>query len=222
MASAKNVRIRNWDRFQHYSGRRPPWIKLHSELLDNAEFMDMSVQTRWFAMTLLLVAARTNNVIPVNVAWLAGVARVTPNIARRCMTELQQTRFVEPCGRKRVASTVIAESYPSRARTRSASVSEDLQPKANDLVAEYVDHAAALNIVLPRQVKGAAAQKVGQLLREGIDADLVRKALVLLNEKGLNPASLPSLVVEAQRGGRRNGHKGVTVDDLDRIGEELA
>lgn len=206
MANAKNVRIRNWDRFQHYSGRRPPWIKLHSELLDNSEFMEMSVQTRWFAMTLLLLAARTENVIPVNAAWLAGVARVTPSLARRCLAELMQTRFVEPCGRKRVASTMLDESYPSRARTRSASVSEDLQPKANDLVAEYVDHADSLNIVLPKQVKGAAAQQVGKLLREGIPPELIRKALRLLNEKGLNAASLPSLVVEAQA--NRNGTKG--------------
>ena len=25
---------KNWSQFQHYKGRRPPWIKLHRALLD--------------------------------------------------------------------------------------------------------------------------------------------------------------------------------------------
>lgn len=29
-------RIKNWKKFQHYKDRRPPWIKLYTELLDDA------------------------------------------------------------------------------------------------------------------------------------------------------------------------------------------
>ncbi len=29
-----NYRIKNWDKFQHFKNRRPPWIKLHREILD--------------------------------------------------------------------------------------------------------------------------------------------------------------------------------------------
>jgi hypothetical protein len=32
------VRFKNWKEFQHYKDRRPPWIKLHASLLDDAEF----------------------------------------------------------------------------------------------------------------------------------------------------------------------------------------
>ena len=30
--------VKNWDEFQHYKDRNPPWIKLHNHLLDDYEF----------------------------------------------------------------------------------------------------------------------------------------------------------------------------------------
>ena len=40
MASA--IRIKNWEKFQHYKGRNPPWIKLHRQLLQNREWHQLS------------------------------------------------------------------------------------------------------------------------------------------------------------------------------------
>ena len=34
--------IKNWSSFQHYKNRRPPWIKLHRELIDDVEFHKLS------------------------------------------------------------------------------------------------------------------------------------------------------------------------------------
>ena len=34
-------RIRNWSRFQHYKNRRPPWIRLYRDLLDDPEFNEL-------------------------------------------------------------------------------------------------------------------------------------------------------------------------------------
>jgi len=31
------VKIKNWDKFQHFKDRRPPWIKLHREILDQLD-----------------------------------------------------------------------------------------------------------------------------------------------------------------------------------------
>jgi hypothetical protein len=38
--------IRNWDRFQHYHDRNPPWIKNYVELLHSAEYRGLSAATR--------------------------------------------------------------------------------------------------------------------------------------------------------------------------------
>ena len=32
------IEICEWDRFQHYKKRNPPWVKLYSKLLDDDEF----------------------------------------------------------------------------------------------------------------------------------------------------------------------------------------
>lgn len=210
---ASYIRVRNWDRYQHYSDRNPPWIKLHVELLDKHDTMTLPVATRWLAISLLLLAARNDNVIDLNVSWLARESNLTPPQTERGLKELTQCRFIEPVGRKRAASAALDESLSSRARTRSASVSEE-GIGANDLVAHYVGHATSLGVVLPRQSKGAAAQQVGKLVREGIEPRWIRRALELLTEKGLNPASLPSLVVEAQREGQRNGKHGLTAAQI--------
>ena len=31
------IRIKNWTKFQHFKNRRPPWIKLHREILDQRD-----------------------------------------------------------------------------------------------------------------------------------------------------------------------------------------
>ena len=32
------IRIKNWEKFQHYRNRRPPWIRLYRDLLDDPDF----------------------------------------------------------------------------------------------------------------------------------------------------------------------------------------
>jgi len=34
-------RIRNWGQFQHYKNRRPPWIRLYRDLLDDPDFNEL-------------------------------------------------------------------------------------------------------------------------------------------------------------------------------------
>ena len=35
-------KVRNWDTFQHYKQRDPPWIKLHKRLINEREFHVLS------------------------------------------------------------------------------------------------------------------------------------------------------------------------------------
>jgi hypothetical protein len=35
-------RIKNWKKFQHFKDRRPPWIKLYRDILDDADFFELS------------------------------------------------------------------------------------------------------------------------------------------------------------------------------------
>ena len=52
---------RNWDRFQHYKNRNPPWIKLHRELLNDRQFMRLPVASKALAPLLWLLASESED-----------------------------------------------------------------------------------------------------------------------------------------------------------------
>ena len=40
------IEIPNWDRFQHYRDRDPPWIKFYTELLHDPDYLALSGDQR--------------------------------------------------------------------------------------------------------------------------------------------------------------------------------
>ncbi len=48
---------KNWDKFQHYKDRNPPWIKLHRDLLIDKEFMRLPLASKAIAPMLWLLAS---------------------------------------------------------------------------------------------------------------------------------------------------------------------
>lgn len=53
--------VKNWRKFQHYHHRRPPWIKLHRELLDDYEFLRLPLASQALAVRLWLIASETDD-----------------------------------------------------------------------------------------------------------------------------------------------------------------
>lgn len=51
------IRIRHWDKFQHYRFRNPPWIRLHRDLLNNHRWHDLDYISRAILVELWLLAA---------------------------------------------------------------------------------------------------------------------------------------------------------------------
>lgn len=50
--------IPNWEKFQHYKDRDPPWIKLYTELLNKPEWLDLTYAQRGLLTTIWLTYAR--------------------------------------------------------------------------------------------------------------------------------------------------------------------
>jgi len=53
----KRLRPKNWNEFQHYKRRHPPWVKLHKRLLDNFEFQSLPLASKALAPMLWLLAS---------------------------------------------------------------------------------------------------------------------------------------------------------------------
>lgn len=62
-AMAKVMRLipKNWDSFQHYKDRNPPWIKLHKGLIDDRTYQRLPVASRALAPMLWLLASESKD-----------------------------------------------------------------------------------------------------------------------------------------------------------------
>lgn len=59
------VRIRNWNKFQHFNDkRRTIWIKLYCDLLNNLEWHELDPKLSKFLINLWLLAAEKNGELP--------------------------------------------------------------------------------------------------------------------------------------------------------------
>lgn len=63
--------IKNFERFQHYKDRAPPWIKFHASTLDDYEFSQLDDAVKAHLMLLWLLASKLGNRIPNDAAWIA-------------------------------------------------------------------------------------------------------------------------------------------------------
>lgn len=70
MAQTGHLKVKNFERFQHYKDRNPPWIKLYNDLLDDYAFGCLPDASKWLAVGLWLLASRYENKIPADPTWI--------------------------------------------------------------------------------------------------------------------------------------------------------
>ena len=68
------LRVKNWEQFQHYSKRNPPWIKLHNEILHSRTWVGLDDENKALAVAIMLLASRFNNSIPCDPVYIQRVA----------------------------------------------------------------------------------------------------------------------------------------------------
>ena len=56
--------VRNWNEFQHYGKRNPPWIKLHRALLDDYNFCSLDDSAKAHLILLWIFASQHGGEIP--------------------------------------------------------------------------------------------------------------------------------------------------------------
>jgi hypothetical protein len=54
----EHIKIVNWEGFQHYRYRNPPWIKLHNSLLESYEFEHLPDDSKLLLLCLWMLASR--------------------------------------------------------------------------------------------------------------------------------------------------------------------
>lgn len=63
-------KIRNFEEFQHYSKRNPPWIRLYYRLLHDRRFFRLDDQTKYVVIGLFLIASQNENRVAADPDWI--------------------------------------------------------------------------------------------------------------------------------------------------------
>lgn len=93
----KVLSVKNWDRFQHYKDRDPPWIKLYRDTLTTEAWVLGTDLSRLVQLAITLLAARYSNKIPLNFALLKRVMTLdcTAQSFTSAITHLVEQDFLE-------------------------------------------------------------------------------------------------------------------------------
>ena len=58
------IRIKDWHKFQHFKERRPPWIKLYRDILDDPEWHELDPLSAKVLVMLWLIASESEGTLP--------------------------------------------------------------------------------------------------------------------------------------------------------------
>lgn len=58
------MRVKGWAKFQHFKDRKPPWIKLYRDLLDDLEWFQLPPESAKLLINLWLIASENNGNLP--------------------------------------------------------------------------------------------------------------------------------------------------------------
>lgn len=81
------MRIKNWSNFQHFKDRRPPWIKLYREILDDIEWHQLDPLASKVLVMCWLLASENDGVLP-DMKTLAFRLRMSEKQTSDCISKL--------------------------------------------------------------------------------------------------------------------------------------
>ena len=64
--------IPDWNVYQHYKHRNPPWIKFYNSLLDDQDFYFLKPESKLLYILLLLFASKSDNFLTLNYHFLSS------------------------------------------------------------------------------------------------------------------------------------------------------
>jgi len=110
MRRGSYFRVKNFEDFQHYKDRNPPWIKLHNELLENYDFSRLHDASKAHLFAIWLLASRTDNKIPYDAEWIAGKINANTPVDLDTLANLGYIEvFDNENNRVQNASTLLAD-----------------------------------------------------------------------------------------------------------------
>ena len=81
------MKIKNWSKFQHFKDRKPPWVKLYRDVLDDMEWYELDPLASKVLVMCWLIASEDEGRLP-NTKTLAFRLRMTEKQTLDCLNRL--------------------------------------------------------------------------------------------------------------------------------------
>ncbi len=125
----KYFRMTGFERSQHYRDRRPPWIKLHVELLDDFAFTTLPDHAKSHVTLLSLLASKIDNRIPWDIPFLTRKIGATVKIdlqmlADKGFIEVEQDASAPLAERSSASTTLASRKQSARPETETETETE--------------------------------------------------------------------------------------------------
>ncbi|NGZ99117.1 MAG: hypothetical protein CV089_23910 [Nitrospira sp. WS110] len=75
----KFLSIKNFEKYQHYKKRMPPWIKLYKSMFGDPAFQKLTVMGRYLYIGLLTLASENDNRVLNDPSWIAQRLVISPS-----------------------------------------------------------------------------------------------------------------------------------------------
>jgi hypothetical protein len=104
------MRIKNWHKFQHFKDRRPPWIKLYRDILDDVEWHELDAQSAKALIAFWLIASEHDGNLP-EVKALAFRLRTSETVIKKHVSNLSHwleqsdIDVISPCHQRETPET---------------------------------------------------------------------------------------------------------------------
>lgn len=82
-----SYRIKDWGKFQHFKDRKPPWVKLYRDILDDIEWHELDAKAAKALVMFWLIASETDGVLP-DIKTLAFRLRTPQNDVKDWISQL--------------------------------------------------------------------------------------------------------------------------------------
>ena len=125
MDTKRYLTVPELERWQHYKDRRPPWMKLHVEILDNYEFTNLPDQKKYQLLAIWLLATQLDNRLPYDSKWIARKINASSDIdleyfiSKNMLLCIDASGMLADCKQSAIAETETETETETDCRARA-------------------------------------------------------------------------------------------------------
>lgn len=170
------ISVKNWEKFQHYKDRNPPWIKLHRDLLRDYDFSCLQDADKLLLMLLWLLASQLGNRIPNDPEWIRQQIGVKDIPSIKPLID-QGFIYIDSMTLAECKQSAVGETETEAYKEETEEEETSQQQKLRDVIFEKKDSLIRLSNVTAGNFEITAEQCIAHYRAKRIDINPYATAL---------------------------------------------